>query len=587
MVPRVWDEGLDKALKRYIGDVLPITTKTLHRERPIELINTKACVTHSSSDGGMAQALRAGLIRYWVELSEAVAYGDMSYLAAADPLPAPTVEEGFQAFDKLADVTEGVRQPTAEELYSHSERVLLSSSITQLKPLPIPEKGSKVRVATLHTAEEVLIARQITRRWLDILRRCVTTRSSLNGKRIHIRAQDRQSRIYSADLSKATDHIPHSLAQRVARLLCERLGESRQVAKMLQTILGPKQDVETQQFTLSGVHMGLGISWVVLSILNGFAAWYAGARKDTYAICGDDLIGYWPSSLCQRYASTLERLGLVVNRSKSFFGPRGVFCENIVLTDGPDAFTPETYTRRTARANLAWEAGTKVRNGLTRDSIAVAQGLRNCTSYLGRSTFNALRPRRAPPGPISAGGSGKGLASYELLVALAQCGPCVTARTPSIVPANFWSSIEVPPSAATCQRSDGRVLLSRSEAQYHALAGTTKQIRPLGYTAWNRQARKRTQLAKKLIKASGFRQAILGGRHFSQLRRPRRMLIRRILQAAPPNTDNRSLRKKLARLLASPPADRAVLLEPLLERSKRGSTVDQSLLVIRRNRQAD
>jgi hypothetical protein len=208
---------------------------------------------------------------------------------------------------------------------------LAMSPIQPLKPLPLEEAGGKVRVATLHPAEEVQVARQLTSLWLRGLKRCMTTRDMLTGQKVVVHRQNRQSLAYSADLSAATDYIPHELAKFVGQTLCEVLDRPQDIP-FVNNIFGPKE-VEGYGNTCNGVHMGLGPSWVVLSLLNGFAAWYTGARKETYAICGDDLIGNWPKKLMRRYEVILQRLGLVVNKSKSFSGKRGVFCEMLMVPD--------------------------------------------------------------------------------------------------------------------------------------------------------------------------------------------------------------------------------------------------------------
>jgi hypothetical protein len=84
--------------------------------------------------------------------------------------------------------------------------------------------------------------------------------------------------------------------------------------------------------TTRGIHMGQGPSWVILSLINVSVALSAGAPRGSFAVCGDDLVGFWDEPTIQRYTDTLEMLGMPVNRSKSFKGQRGVFCEMMMRT---------------------------------------------------------------------------------------------------------------------------------------------------------------------------------------------------------------------------------------------------------------
>lgn len=83
--------------------------------------------------------------------------------------------------------------------------------------------------------------------------------------------------------------------------------------------------------------MGLGPGWVVLNVLNAFAAYRAGASPRSLSICGDDLVGYWAPEICDRYEANLELLGLQANKDKSFRGKKGVFCERPVCIVGKQA----------------------------------------------------------------------------------------------------------------------------------------------------------------------------------------------------------------------------------------------------------
>jgi hypothetical protein len=259
--------------------------------------------------------------------------------------------------------------------------------------------GGKVRVVTLHPAEEVTVARGITALWLRGLRRCVTTRDMLRGRQVVIERQCKRSKLYSADLSAATDYIPHGLAIHVGRKLCELLKRPEDVP-IVERILGQKRIGDED--TRNGVHMGLGPSWTVLSLLNGFAAWYAGARKETYQICGDDLTGFWPRKLADKYAQTLERLGLVVNHSKSFYGYSGVFCERRMEVRGDFAVSRD-------HGHIGALTASKLLAGFSHSTYATLENLESsqlldCREEVRRT----LLPSGIGPGRVANGGNGKG-----------------------------------------------------------------------------------------------------------------------------------------------------------------------------------
>lgn len=80
--------------------------------------------------------------------------------------------------------------------------------------------------------------------------------------------------------------------------------------------------------------MGLGISWTILTILNGFCAWRTGAVSTAYETCGDDLIALFTPEQKQIFEESVESISLVLNKSKSYYHPlRGVFCERLVKRD--------------------------------------------------------------------------------------------------------------------------------------------------------------------------------------------------------------------------------------------------------------
>jgi len=229
----------------------------------------------------------------------------------------------------------------------------------------------------------------------------------LKGRRVELASAHKCARIYSADLSAATDYIGHELAQTVGRVLNRRLASDQRECAAVMKILGSHDDEGV--LTSSGIHMGLGPTWVVLSLLNSFAAWNAGARKESYAVCGDDLVGLWKPSIKRKYEATLERLGLVVNKSKSFYGDRGVFCERLIERVSPT----EAFSRDVGHLSALTAA--KSRSGRSNAHLATADNpelLESSLTDIGRRTMRQFVPRHTGPGKIRHFGCGEG--SLEL-----------------------------------------------------------------------------------------------------------------------------------------------------------------------------
>jgi hypothetical protein len=382
-----------------------------------------ACLSHSTREGGTMQAL--------VELTTRVKLERLDFLftgiqqptykeALTGVFPAEAVEDLFIDFDDVADITEGIGS-LPDPLIAVQE--YLERTEPALRPLPICEMGGKVRVVTLHPAEETFVARRITSIWLRRLRNCVTSRAMLRNQEVVLERQSVDSKIYSADLHKATDYIDHDLARNLARMLCVKLHRHGDIP-IVEKLFGPKM-LPSGVATQSGTHMGLGPSWVLLSLLNGFAAWQAGARKDTYHVCGDDLVGYWPRDIVNDYEATLEDLGLVVNKQKSFYGRRGVFCERVVENRGYTGVARDV-------GHLSALTAAKLYSRVSNNALAVADALRDDRSLPAVSdpVRRRLVPRGMGPGRVRHGGSGEGHLTNDGLAYVLKRGVNLTMSDP-------------------------------------------------------------------------------------------------------------------------------------------------------------
>jgi len=194
--------------------------------------------------------------------------------------------------------------------------------------------------------------------------------------------------------------------------------------------------------TVRGCHMGLGSTWTILSLLNIWAAFNAGAPKGSYKVCGDDLIGLWPRDVVEEYERLIRQIGLKLNRSKSFYGSSGVFCEKLVLSKSVNK------GRRTfAQSFDIIKIGEAVPKGPLTPTEAerISKLGRIAKSPIARVCRHSLRKlvdTRLPSGPANVGCSGIGNATngqaLRLLTNLLVKGPVgpATARKGEVY--NYW-----------------------------------------------------------------------------------------------------------------------------------------------------
>jgi len=207
------------------------------------------------------------------------------------------------------------------------------------KILPIIQPDGKIRIATLHHSTVLWAARAMTAHLLPHLKRITFSRNMLRNEKVLLKNPNPNAIVYSADLSKSTDPISIPLARWVLNRIVEKIGRPVWWNQAMNAVITVhKLEYEDQLFsTVCGALMGLGPGWTVLSILNAFCAEDAGAQRGSYAVCGDDLLGFWSESVCDRYERNLQLAGLVANRDKSFRSPtHGVFCERLATRKGQE-----------------------------------------------------------------------------------------------------------------------------------------------------------------------------------------------------------------------------------------------------------
>lgn len=402
-------------LRRYI-DQLPLTPYSDEGIPDWPVPNDHSCLTHPRKEGGTAVALMERQMRDKLQSIENLYNGQLepTFIEKVTGVIKETpIDYLMEEIDDVADMAMGHGSlPGGEFVHKY-----LVDPQPSLRALPIHEMGGKNRIVTLHPAEEVFNARRINQLWLKKLANCVTSKSMLRNLEVRLEPVNRHSQLYSADLKAATDYIDHRLAQFVAQQLCRKLNRPHDLP-VVERLFGSKV-LPNGTATSSGIHMGLGPTWTILSILNGFAAWHAGANKNSYHVCGDDLIGFWPRKLTHRYVDTLERLGLVVNQSKSFYGRHGVFCERLVsIEDDGSAVARDV-------GHMSSITAAKFNGRRTNHALAVASQLES--NQILREVSDLVRrrlvPRRAGPGRVRDGGNGFGKPTRGILLRLLEKGP--------------------------------------------------------------------------------------------------------------------------------------------------------------------
>jgi hypothetical protein len=269
---------------------------------------------------------------------------------------------------------------------------------------------------------------------LPLLKGLYVTRDILRNNEITLNACGmRNTILYSADLSKATDPISVELSRFVLDEITKHTGKPEWWDDALDGVINTHEisTPDGDEFTSRcGALMGLGPGWAVLCILNAFCAFRAGAPKRSFAVCGDDLIGLWPRELVDSYEDNLELLGLKANKTKSFRSEvSGVFCERFVTKLHPQIAR--------SQAVLRLGEATAARARSNRSELTVLDNLLRKTQgqplrRLARRAAQKSLPTQWIPGALADGGAGLGSADMTTLLSYILRGPInLTARIPS------------------------------------------------------------------------------------------------------------------------------------------------------------
>jgi hypothetical protein len=293
---------------------------------------------------------------------------------------------------------------------------------TETRVSVVADKAGKLRGITLHKAELVAVSRCMTKHLLANLKMTTPSRAVLEAQPVELRWRGTDKVVgYSADLSAATDHIGNELAEACLRaaLLATNAPDwlVAAVPAVCSRIVVATDDGDRR--IRCGALMGLGPGWITLSLANSYAAMRAGAKTESFAVCGDDLVGLWPARVADAYERTIAKLGLVANVEKSYRGTGAVFCEQFgVVVPAHDGHR----LRLRPQVHLAEASGAESRvQGKPLDAgLGQVDSLRDIAEGQGRAAKPirrlaartasrlALKGRGILPGRVRDGGGGYG-----------------------------------------------------------------------------------------------------------------------------------------------------------------------------------
>ncbi|QJT93742.1 RNA-dependent RNA polymerase [Erysiphe necator associated narnavirus 10] len=196
------------------------------------------------------------------------------------------------------------------------------------KPIAIAERGGKVRIVTKHDSELVALSATARRALWPFLNSesnrplSVPLKDSTMVEVTFPKGRGHPSyKVFSADLSAATDYLSHEAISLVAN----------KVGCPLSWISPLTLDNKP---VFRGTAMGLPASWPVLSIIHYAICSVVDPNKGFY-LKGDDLIALWNESQIESYYDLCDSVGFVVNKSKSVLSDRyGTFCEFYYQREG-------------------------------------------------------------------------------------------------------------------------------------------------------------------------------------------------------------------------------------------------------------
>jgi hypothetical protein len=346
------------------------------------------------------------------------------------------VREKQEAFDKetarLAEIEPPVEHLSLQETFLNALKDAPNSRECEI--LPIVDQQGKIRIATCHSASVTWCARAMSQFLFPHLKHLKFSRNALlNEKIVLVNHDSREKFIFSADFSKSTDPISIELARLVFDAVISHLPKPEWWDDAVYAVINPHLIINAMMIdetldelpsTTCGALMGLGPGWLVLCLLNAYCAESAGAKHDSYRVCGDDLVGLWTQTTIARYQQNVEELGLKLNERKSFRSrDYGVFCERLVIRRSAHTATAE-HEMRLGQASLCKAETANGRcTGLGAVDTLMSSNGHPLIRQLARTVCRRTAPSATAPGKLEEGGGGLRQADAVTVVAYAQYGP--------------------------------------------------------------------------------------------------------------------------------------------------------------------
>jgi hypothetical protein len=251
------------------------------------------------------------------------------------------------------------------------------------------EQGGKYRAVTSSQGDLLWHGHRDRKAAFKLLLKFKPTARPLLGRPLtfQIPMGSEPRRLYSADLSEATNLLSHEAIMET----CSILHLNPDVVMSHHCFFEDKEG-RIDIYPVRGTFMGLPSSWVVLSVAHAAVCLHVG-HQNTFYLKGDDLIAYWTEPQWVLYQTLMQSLGFKINLKKSFIGDfRGVFCEQLLSLElkkvnGPFKF----YTLEPMRHCVSLRFITKRSDYEEKLSIPWASKLRRMDAIRGDLTPNGYK----------------------------------------------------------------------------------------------------------------------------------------------------------------------------------------------------
>nr|UYL95377.1 MAG: RNA-dependent RNA polymerase [Rizhao Narna tick virus 1] len=353
-----------------------------------------ASLASSRKQGGVREEVR-GLYMRWLVNSP------------LDIVPANAWQDSVFSSDWL-DPTEvsTIRRNKSTAHVARTAAYMTATEDLKHRILTVPERGWKRRVVSAPPAFATVAGTVLNRAMLSAVARWGPCAAFLRGDRRGavesvLRHACMGDRIVSTDLTAATDRLPLDLVRGVVDGLVDGWEGLPPVwAEALYALTGSQklqypwgQEVTSQ----SGVLMGLGPSWPLMSIIHAWWVDLAARRvgvnpritNNITAIGGDDLLGMWPPELEESYRSLVKETNGLPSKGKDFSSTSaGNFTEMTFWVNGEVGSRP--HFRWSAAIPVKGLVGTPVSEaGAAYESLGPEPG--RCLR--GRRVLKTLQPQ--------------------------------------------------------------------------------------------------------------------------------------------------------------------------------------------------